>query len=240
MTQWIGQRPHKNSRSRRANVVSPVSRNVEAQVSSEGCPTSDFSVRASSVGNSVSQLASSMDNSTQKYKRPSDDISSPFGLSESEESGAGENKIKEKGLNNSDFALTAEKVEALKLKMRKNKIPIDESGDSVQRQGRTGRNLSLVRPGPPLGRDKTENLPIMKPVQKMGPNDKSKTYAMFISGSISSLLLFYSNCCQTLTFVECRKYGRPPSKKQKDRKVLTNVGQMLSDGSKKFLGNIIL
>ncbi|KAF7805708.1 uncharacterized protein G2W53_037869 [Senna tora] len=207
MTQWVGQRPHKNSRSRRANVVSPVSRNVEAQVSSEGCPTSDISVRASSVGNSVSQLTNSMDNGTQKYKRKQDDISSPFGLSESEDSGAGENKIKEKGLNNCDFALTAEKAEALKLKMKKNKIPIDESGDCVQRQGRIGRNLSLVRSGLPSGREKAENQPMMKPVQNMGPNDKSKT-----------------------------KYGRPPSKKQKDRKVLTHVGQMLNEGSKKFAG----
>ncbi|XP_054812213.1 uncharacterized protein LOC129313280 isoform X2 [Prosopis cineraria] len=205
MTKWIGQRPHKNSRSRRSNVVSPVSRNIETQVSSEGCPTPDFSVRASGVGSS--QMASSVNNSTQKYKRPSDDISSPFGLSESEESGGGENKIKEKGLNNSDFSPTAEKAEALKLKMRKNKIPIDESGDCVQRQGRIGRNLSFVRPGLPSGREKTESLPIMKPLQNMGSDDKNKI-----------------------------KYGRPPSKKQKDRKVLIHMGQMLSDGSKKFSG----
>ncbi|KAK4255235.1 hypothetical protein QN277_008256 [Acacia crassicarpa] len=208
MTKWAGQRPHKNSRSRRANVVSPVSRNIETQVSSEGCPTPDFSVRASAVGSSGSQMASSVDNSAKKYKRPSDDVSSPFGLSESEESGGGENRIKEKELNNSDFAPTAEKVEALKLKMRKNKIPIDESGDCVQRQGRIGRNLSFVRPGLPSGREKTESPPIMKPLQNMGSNDKSKI-----------------------------KYGRPPSKKQKDRKVLTHVGQMLSDGSKKFSGD---
>lgn len=240
MTQWVGQRPHKNSRSRRVNVISPVSRGVEAQVSSEGCPTPDFSVRASSVVNSGSQLASSVDNSIQKYKRPSDDISSPLGLSESEESGAGENKTKEKGLNNSDLALTAEKAEALKLKMRK-KTPIDESGDSVQKQGRIGRNLSLVRPGLPSGREKTENLPIMKPVHSMGPSDKSKMYVEFISRSSSSLLfLFFSYCLQAHTFVECSKYGRPPSKKQKDRKVLTHAGQMLNDGSKKFAGNIIL
>ncbi|XP_028772507.1 uncharacterized protein LOC114729635 [Neltuma alba] len=207
MTKWVGQRPHKNSRSRRANVVSPVSRNIETQVSAEGCPTPDFSVRTSAVGSSGSQMASSVDNSTKKYKRPSDDISSPFGLSESEESGGGENKIKEKGLNNSDFTPTAEKAEALKLKMRKNKIPIDESGDCVQRQGRLGRNLSFVRPGLPSGREKTESLPIMKPLQNMGSNDKSKI-----------------------------KYGRPPSKKQKDRKVLTHVGQVLGDGAKKFSG----
>ncbi|KAI4334242.1 hypothetical protein L6164_018956 [Bauhinia variegata] len=207
MTQWVGQRPHKNSRTRRANVVSPVSRNVEAQVSPEGCPTSDFSVRPSSVGISGSQLASSVDNGNQKYKRQTDDVSSPFGLSESEESGAGENKLKERGMNSSNFALTPEKTEGSKLQMRKNKIPMDESGDYVQRQGRNGRGSSLIRPGIPSVREKSENLPVMKPVENMRPIDKSKT-----------------------------KYGRPPSKKQKDRKVLTRIGKTLSNVSSDFAG----
>ncbi|XP_027345863.1 uncharacterized protein LOC113857830 [Abrus precatorius] len=205
MTQWVGQRPPKNSRSRRVKVVSPAARNLEVQVSSEGCLTSDFSVKASSAGNNGFQLASSVDNGTPKYKRPPDDVSSPFGLSESEESGAGENKIKEKGVNGSDFALTADKAGASI--MRKNKLSTDESGEYVQRQGRTGRNLSLMRSGLPSGRDKSENLPMMKPVQEMRPNDKSKA-----------------------------KYGRPPSKKQKERKVLTRVGKQLNIGSSDFGG----
>ncbi|KAJ1440684.1 hypothetical protein SESBI_01752 [Sesbania bispinosa] len=207
MTQWVGQRPPKNSRSRRVKVVSPASRNLEVQVSSEGCLTPDFSVKASSVGNNGFQLASSVDNSTPKYKRTPDDISSPFGLSESEESGAGENKIKEKGVNGTDFTMAADKDGASMLQMRKNKIQTDESGDSVQRQGRTGRNLSSIRPGLPSGREKSENLPILKPVQDMRPNEKSKT-----------------------------KYGRPPSKKQKERKVLTRVGKQLNIGSSDYGG----
>jgi len=174
MTQWVGQRPPKNSRSRRVKVVSPASRNLEVQVSSEGCLTSDFSVKASSAGNNGFPPASSVDNSNPKYKRPPDDISSPFGLSESEESGAGENKIKEKGVNGSDFAMASDKAGASMFQMRKNKIPTDESGDSVQRHGRSGRNVSLVRHGLPSGREKSENGPIMKPVQDMKPNDKSK------------------------------------------------------------------
>ncbi|ESW04421.1 hypothetical protein PHAVU_011G093600 [Phaseolus vulgaris] len=207
MTQWVGQRPPKNSRSRRVKVVSPASRNLEVQVSSEGCLTSDFSVKASSAGNNGFPLASSVDNSNPKYKRPPDDISSPFGLSESEESGAGENKIKEKGVNGSDFAMTSDKAGASMFQMRKNKITTDESGDSVQRHGRGGRNVSLVRPGLPSGREKSENGPIMKPVQDMKPNDKSKI-----------------------------KYGRPPSKKQKERKVVTRVGKQLNIGSADFGG----
>ncbi|KAI4322414.1 hypothetical protein L6164_022112 [Bauhinia variegata] len=201
MTQWVGQRPHKNSRTRRANVVSPVSRNVEAQVSPEGCPTSDSSVRPS-VGTSGSQLASITDNGTQKYKRPPDDISSPLGF-ESEESGAGEIKLKEKGMNNSEF----EKAGVSKLQIRKNKIPMDESADCVQREGRNGRGSSLIRPGHPSVREKSENLPALKPVENMRPIDKSRA-----------------------------KHGRPPSKKQKDRMVLTRIGKVLNNVSSDFAG----
>lgn len=207
MTQWVGPRPPKNSRSRRVKLVSPASRNLEVQVSSEGCLTSDFSSKSSSVGNNGFQLASSADNSTPKYKRSSDNISPPFGISESEESGAGENKMKQKRLNGSDLAMAADNDGPSMLQMRKNKIPTDESEDSGQRQGRTGRNLSLIRPGLPSGREKSENLPILKPVQDMKPNDKSKT-----------------------------KHGRPPSKKQKERKILTRVGKQLNIGSSDFGG----
>nr|XP_025683567.1 uncharacterized protein LOC112784503 isoform X3 [Arachis hypogaea] len=204
MTQWVGQRPPKNSRSRRVKVVSPASRSLEVQVSSEGCQTSDL--KGSSVVNNGLQLASSVETSTPKYKRPPDDISSPFGFSESEESGAGEHKIKEKGMNGNDFDVAAEKGMMSMAQMKKNKIPTDDSGDCVQRQGRTGRNLSLIRSGVPSGREKSENPPT-KPVQEMRSNDKSKT-----------------------------KYGRPPSKKQKDRKVLTRVGKQLNIGSSDFGG----
>ncbi|KAL2328469.1 hypothetical protein Fmac_021896 [Flemingia macrophylla] len=207
MTQWVGQRPPKNSRSRRVKVVSPASRSLEVQVSSEGGLTSDFSLKASSAGNSGFQPASSVDNNTPKYKRPHDDISSPFGLSESEESGAGENKIKEKGVNGSDFSVAGDKAGASMFQIRKNKISTDESGDIVQKQGRSGRSFSLTRPGLPSGREKSENAPTMKPVQDMKPNDKSKA-----------------------------KYGRPPSKKQKERKILTRVGKQLNIGSSDFGG----
>lgn len=187
MTQWGGPRPPKNSRSRRAKVVSPATRNHEVQVSSEGCLTSDFNVKASSPGNNGFQPASSVENSTPKCKRPPDDISSPFGLSESEESGAGENK-KEKGVNGSDFAIAADRAGASMFQMRKNKVSTDESGDGVQRQGRSGRNLS-IRPGLPSGREKSENVPIMKQVQDMKPNDKSKRYVDLFSSSSSFFLL---------------------------------------------------
>ncbi|CAL0329029.1 unnamed protein product [Lupinus luteus] len=204
MTQWVGQRPLKNSRSRRVKIVSPVSRTLEIQVSSEGCLTFDSTVKAS-AGHSGFQMASSIENITPKYKKTPDDISSPFGLSGSGESRAGENKIEEKGVNSNNFAMAAEKAGPSMLQMRRNKILTDESGDYVQKQGRNGRGLSLIKPGLPSGREKTENLPISRPVQDMRPNDKSKI-----------------------------KYGRPASKKQKGRKVWSCVGKQLNIDSSDF------
>ncbi|KAG5110866.1 hypothetical protein JHK82_040089 [Glycine max] len=104
--------PPKNSRSRRVKVVSPASRNIEVQVSSEGCITSDFNVKPSSAGNNGFQHASSVDKKTRK-------------------------KWKEFIISNS---------------------------------------------WPPLWREKSENVPTMKPVQDMKPNDKSRTPWLF--GSI--------------------------------------------------------
>ncbi|KAL5539710.1 hypothetical protein UlMin_043747 [Ulmus minor] len=60
MAQWVGQRPHKNSRTRRTNLVSPVS--TEPQNSSPGLATSDFSARTSSM------LVNGVDNKAQKIK----------------------------------------------------------------------------------------------------------------------------------------------------------------------------
>ncbi|KAL5583062.1 hypothetical protein UlMin_015504 [Ulmus minor] len=60
MAQWVGQRPHKNSRTRRTNLVSPVS--TEPQNSSPGLATSDFSARTSSM------LVNGVDNKSPKSR----------------------------------------------------------------------------------------------------------------------------------------------------------------------------
>jgi hypothetical protein len=168
MTKWVGQRPHKNSRTRRANLVSPVSNHAETQISSQGFATSDFSVKTSSLGTNGSLLASSVDNNTLKFKRERESVSSPFGLSESEESGAGENKLKEKGIDNVEVALTAtHKGGAFVLPTKKNKVPSNEIGDGVQRQGRNGRGSPLTRPViPPVG-DKLDQPSMTKPLQSV-------------------------------------------------------------------------
>ncbi|KAJ7981161.1 Spectrin beta chain, brain 3 [Quillaja saponaria] len=208
MTQWVGQRPYKNARSRRANVISPVLSNVDAHVLSQGFPNSEFSARASAVGTDGSHLACSVDNDTPKYKKERDTVSSPFGLPQVEDSGVGYKKIKEKGLDGGEFAPSAPKMRPSLLQMRKNKVPSDESVDGEQRQGRNGRgSSSSIKPEIALIMDKSEDLPVMKPINNMRPRDKSKS-----------------------------KSGRPSSKKQKDRKVLTRVGLMLNSGSSDFTG----
>ncbi|KAL5579970.1 hypothetical protein UlMin_012412 [Ulmus minor] len=60
MAQWVGQRPHKNSHTRRTNLVSHVS--TEPQNSSPGLATSDFSARTSSM------LVNGVDNKSPKSR----------------------------------------------------------------------------------------------------------------------------------------------------------------------------
>lgn len=171
MTQWVGQRTHKTSRTRRTNLVSPVSNNGEAQLCNQGLATSDFHARTSSVGTNGAQLASSLDNHTSKCKKELHNVSSPYGLTGSEELGAGENKLKEKGTNSGDIALaTDQKAGAFLSSIKKNKLPNNETGDGVRRQGRSGRPTPLLtRPGIPPMRVKSEKLPTKKHLEDMKP-----------------------------------------------------------------------
>jgi hypothetical protein len=173
MARWVGQRPHKNSRTRRANLVSPVSNHAEAQISSQSFVTTDFSAKTSAVGTNGSQMPSSVDNNNLKFKRQLENVSSPFGLSESEESGAGESKLKEKGIDNVEVALTANrKAGPFVVPTKKNKILSNEIGDGVRRQGRSGRGSSLTRPEIPSMREKLENLSMTKPLQSVRPSSE--------------------------------------------------------------------
>ncbi|KAJ6717232.1 SPECTRIN BETA CHAIN BRAIN [Salix koriyanagi] len=203
MAKWVGQRPHKNSRSRRANVISPGSNHIEAQISSQGFLTSDSSVRTSSIGTNGSMIVSNLDTNTQKFKRELESLPSPFGLSESEESGAGENKPKDKGTDSSEVSLPAtQKVGTSVFPTKKNKSSTNESGESIRRQGRSGQVSSLTKPASHPVREKLENLPAAKPLQNTrGASDKNKG-----------------------------KTGHPPSKKMKDRKALMRVGLMPNSG----------
>ncbi|XP_021278609.1 uncharacterized protein LOC110412404 [Herrania umbratica] len=208
MAQWGGQRPHKNSRTRRANLVSPVS-NAEAQISTQGFATSDFGARAS-VGTGGSLLGSSIDNATLKIKREPENVSSPFGLSESEESGAADSKSKEKGIDCSEVTLPAsQNAGAFLLPTRKKQMSTNEIGDGVRRQGRSGGSAPLLtKPIVHPMREKLENLTTTKPIQtSRSASDKNRS-----------------------------KTGRPPSKKLKDRKASARVGSMQNNVSSDFTG----
>ncbi|XWS28576.1 hypothetical protein CRYUN_Cryun25bG0082100 [Craigia yunnanensis] len=198
MAQWGGQRPHKNSRTRRGNLLPPVS-SAEAQISNQGFATPDFSARAS-IGTGGSLLGSSVDNATPKIKREPENVSSPFGLSESEESGAGDNNLKEKGIEGCEVTPPAsQKAGAFLLPTRKNKMSTNEIGDGVRRQGRSGSSAPpLTKPGILPMREKLENITTTKPSQSArSASDKNRS-----------------------------KTGRPPSKKLKDRKATTHVGSI--------------
>ncbi|TYI67319.1 hypothetical protein E1A91_D08G009500v1 [Gossypium mustelinum] len=207
MSQWGGQRPHKNSRTRRANLLTPTS-NAEAQISNQGFATPDFGARAS-IGTGGSVLGSNVDNVTPRIKREPENVSSPFGFSESEESGAGDNKSKEKGIDCSEVTLPAsQKAGSFLLPTRKNKMSTIEIGDGVRRQGRTGSSTpSLTKPGVPPMREKLENI-TTKPIQSArSASDKNRS-----------------------------KTGRPPSKKLKDRKATARVGLVQNNVSSDFTG----
>lgn len=178
MAQWGGQRPQKISRTRRANLVSPVSNNDEVQMSSEGC-TPDFSARMASTGNSGLVLARGTGIGSQHSKVKLENVSSPSRLSESEESGAGENRSKEKGMGSCE---TEEKsvngiqnVGPSVLLAKKNKILIkEEIGDGVRRQGRSGRGLAFSRASMSPVREKFENPTSTKPLRSARPgSDKN-------------------------------------------------------------------
>ncbi|CAI0398275.1 unnamed protein product [Linum tenue] len=208
MAQWVGQRPHKSSRTRRANIITPVSNNGEAQTSSPGFVPSDFSGRMSSIATNGSLVPSGLDNSTPKVKREVENVPSPFGFSESEESGAGESKVKDKGRDSCETTPTALlKPGSFVIPSKKNKLPTNEVGEGFRRQGRTGRSPSLTRPGVNSGREKLENQPTMKPIPIVKPPDKNKS-----------------------------KSGRPPSKKLKDRKAVSRIGPVLNGNSSDYTG----
>ncbi|WVZ66392.1 hypothetical protein U9M48_015615 [Paspalum notatum var. saurae] len=157
---WVGQRPQKMSRTRRANVVSPVSNFDE--VLSEGSPL-DTATRSTPVESGSAFLtkntpASKMDN-----------ISSPAGLSESEESAVTESKSKEKAVHSGDVgnegANAAHNAMGLIFASNKNRILLKEEleDNGVRRQGRSGRGTMHVK-GCSVPKEKLDTAETRKPI----------------------------------------------------------------------------
>ncbi|KAL0340657.1 UNVERIFIED_CONTAM: hypothetical protein Sradi_4582500 [Sesamum radiatum] len=206
ITQWVGQRPQKISRTRRTNLI-PVSNHDDVQMQSEGCSPSDFSSRSSAGGTNASLPMKSSASGNQNTKLKPENVPSPARFSESEESGAGEIRIKEKGLDRGDVeekdGNAAQNVGTSTVPMKKNKIMVkEEIGEGVRRQGRSGRVSPFSRTSISPTREKMDNLMPTKPLRNARPgSDKN--------GS---------------------KSGRP-LKKQSERKGFSRLGHMASGGS---------
>jgi hypothetical protein len=156
---WVGQRPQKMSRTRRANVVSPVSNFDEGL--SEGSPL-DAAVRPAVESPGLLLPRGVASNNSQVTPRM-DNISSPAGLSESEDSAATENKNKDKISNSGDFenegANSAHNSADLIISSKKSRILLKEELEdgSIRRQGRSGRNTMHVKGCASMPREKLDS-----------------------------------------------------------------------------------
>ncbi|XP_074561022.1 uncharacterized protein LOC141817244 isoform X2 [Curcuma longa] len=202
VTQWVGQRPQKISRTRRVNVVSPVSNLDEAQFLAEGYATPEVGGRMTTMDNNGLLVPRAMPN-----KLKHDNVLSPAVLSESEESAAVESKFKDKGNDSfelEDGAQTSLKASSTPLPTKKNKTPPkEEIGDGVRRQGRSGRSSLQSKSCLAVAKEKMESIDATKPLKnkKMGP-ERSES-----------------------------RIGRPPSKKMTDRKAYARPQIMTSVSS---------
>ncbi|XP_062091766.1 uncharacterized protein LOC133797755 isoform X2 [Humulus lupulus] len=211
---WVGQRPQKISRTRRSNLMSPVSNHDEVQTSPEGCSPSDLGPRLTFSATNGS-LGRGISNASLQYRVKHDNISSPARLSESEDSGAAcenrESRLKEKGTGSGEVedrgANAFQNTVPSTLLTKKSKITIKEgTGDSVRRHGRTGRGSSFPRINISPVKEKLENLASAKPL-------KSSRHGSERSGS---------------------KSGRPPLKKFSERKGIARLGHISATGSPDF------
>lgn len=198
ITQWGGQRPQKMSRTRRANVVSPVSNHDEMQTPSEGC-SPDFGAR---LANS-SLISKGSVGGTQNLKAKAETVSSPARFSESEESGAGETRLKEKGVGNGEIdEKTVQNAGNPAMFLKKNKLIVKEQIGDFRRQGRSGRGSSVSRASISPVREKMDNITTTKPLRNIRSGSEK-------NGS---------------------KSGRP-LKKPSDRKGFSRLGHTVSGGS---------
>ncbi|KAG5533036.1 hypothetical protein RHGRI_027316 [Rhododendron griersonianum] len=212
MAQWVGQRPPKNSRTRRANLVSPVSNHDDRQISSAGCSPSDFSPGLNSSGMNDQHPFSSMANGTQQFKVKLENGPSPARFSEGEESGAGESRLKEKvtvsDIMEDKIVCDAQNGSPSVILAKKNKsVNKDEFTAGVRRQGRGGRGSSFSTSNISPLREKVESATTIKPLQSTRPgSDKHRS-----------------------------KAGRPV-KKVFDRKGFSRLGNIPHGGSPGFTG----
>ncbi|KAF5770550.1 hypothetical protein HanXRQr2_Chr14g0660661 [Helianthus annuus] len=148
MAQWVGQRPQKMSRTRRSNLVSPVSNQEEKPLSSDSCSHSDVSARIASDATNGPVVSKPL-------KPKLEPVQSPYRLSESEESVVGQTQTVGPSL-------------AIGMKAKSVTVINEESGDGVKRQGRSGRGPLIAR----ASGDKLDNTPIVKPIRTNKPGSE--------------------------------------------------------------------
>ncbi|KAF8401033.1 hypothetical protein HHK36_014336 [Tetracentron sinense] len=204
VAQWTGQRPQKISRTaRRTNFTSLVSSHDEA-------PDLDTMSNIADNENGLGFPRRLSSNAPQQVKLKGDHFSSAA-LSESEESGAAEIKLRDNVKKSSEMdektGQNVQKVSTLVLPSRKNKLASDEDiGDGVRRQGRTGRGFTSTLPSMPMTVEKLSNLGTAKQLR-------------------SSRLGFDK--------IES-KAGRPPTRKLSDRKAYTRQRHTMNNGPPDF------
>ncbi|XP_076936838.1 uncharacterized protein LOC143604157 [Bidens hawaiensis] len=141
MAQWAGQRPPKMSRTRRPNLVPPVSSKEEKPLSSDSCSLSDVTVSV--------KLASDGTNDpliSEKLKPKQEPVQSPHRLNESEESVGGQSHGQNVG-------------PSLAVEMKVKSIIIEENGKDVKRPltARTSSTITGV---------KLDNTPLVNPIRR--------------------------------------------------------------------------
>ncbi|CAI9767510.1 unnamed protein product [Fraxinus pennsylvanica] len=169
ITHWVVQRPQKNTRTRRTNLV-PISNHDEAQMQSKECSPSDLGARLNSGVTNVSLLSRSAATGTHNFKVKTEKFSSPARLYESEESVAGEHRLKERGVGSvyveEEDENGAQNIVSSAILTKKNKFVVKEKkGDGVQRQGQSGGVLPFSRPSISPRREKLDKAVATKPLQ---------------------------------------------------------------------------
>ncbi|XP_020680414.1 uncharacterized protein LOC110098045 isoform X1 [Dendrobium catenatum] len=202
--QWAVQRPQKMSRSSRRSSLSPlISSHDELSISETA---EDALINHDDLAGTRRESS----NASQHNKMRGDNFA-PASLSESEESGVQENKLKDKVKKRMDIkgkpVQAVQKFTNLIMPSRKNGMAVEEDcGDVDRRQGRIRRGFAPVRSGMPAAIEKLSDV----------VTTKQQRSARHGSERVES------------------KPGRPPIKKLSERKSYARPRQLISSSSMEF------
>jgi hypothetical protein len=166
VAQWVGQRPQKISRTRRSNLVSPVSNQEEKPLSSDSCSHSDISARLAPDETTNGPISKPL-------KPKLEPVQSPHRMSESEESVGGESRLKDKKVNIGVDGNDSKNVgPSVAIGMKVKSLLSEESGEGVKRQGRSGRSPLIARASLSLNVEKLDDAATVKPLKSNRPGSE--------------------------------------------------------------------